>query len=212
MKIWITVFSLLFLTSCASNRKMSRDEFLKTTSRTYENKNPEEVLAAVEKIFMLSDGDDYTFVHTKTGMLANRKWLVYLVFAASTGTDSWNVQTEKTEKGTLVQIYASTTYGTVAATSNASTGVDTTTIPSTGNFIQGNSLYDLFYKRLDYLLGKSDKWTTCLEFDQFVSERNQQSEEYWGLYEALCNGFNINDKLPETIARLSGLQIKDQVN
>jgi len=194
----LLVLTLLLLTaSCATTRNMPREEYLRTTTRTYDGLSKDEILNKIEKIFLLSDKDDYSFAHTPNGMQANRRWLVYLILAASSGTDSWAINIEEKDGKSLVSVNVSTSSGTVAASPNGGSGANTLTTPSNSYILQGNSIYYLFYSRLDYLLGKSDKWLTCSEFEKFISEENKTSEVYWGLTDPLCNSFNIDDLKPE---------------
>lgn len=188
---------LVVLAGCATKPQMTREEYLQTTQREYQGKTADDVLKAAEELFVLADGDDFTFHHADDSMSATRPWLVYLVLAASMGTDNWLVQTKEVPGGVKASAKVSTSMGSVAPM--ATTGGDWTAtgMPGMGgNIVAGTAIYDVFWARMDYLLGRTDKWMTCAEADARV-----KAGTTWGQNEALCNGFNVKDAAPETAPR-----------
>lgn len=195
----ITAVAVL-LAGCASNQpQMTRDEYLATAQRVYRDKTPDDVFHAAEKLFQLADGNDFQFHYTDDTMTASRRWSVYLVLAAAMGTDVWYVHTKPDGQGTKVSALVSTTSGAVAPM--ATTGGDWTagSVPSGGSIVPGTAIYDVFWARMDYLLGKSDRWMTCKDADERL-----KSKAVWGTNEALCNSFNVKDQLPEELRQKSG--------
>ena len=182
------------VSGCATQKHLTRDEYLQTTQRTYANKTPDDILRAAEKLFFLADGDDFTFHHTDDALVASRKWTVYLVLAASMGTDTWVINTDEQGGATKVSAMVSTQGG--AVTPMPTTGGDWTagSMPAGAYITQGTAIYDVFWARMDYLLGETDKWMTCKEADLRVKEG-----VVWGSNEALCNSFNLKDSLPEEL-------------
>ena len=173
------IATMLFAAGCATKPTMTREAFLDATTRTYA-KSPDEILNAAQKVLQLADGDDFNFSHSEDGMAASRNWMIYLVFSAAFGNDVWQVKTTKQPDGkTKVFVSASTNPGgTVAPLGN---GV--ATLPGTaGNAVQGTALYDLFYSRLEYLMGLNKEWITCRDSDQRI-----KAKKVWGLNEALCS-------------------------
>ena len=63
-----------------------------------------------------------------------------------------------------------------------------------GSPVMGTAIYDVFWSRLDYLLGKRKDWMTCKVADERVKQNITS-----GTNEALCNSFNMNDKLPNNL-------------
>lgn len=185
---------LLVLAGCATQRQMSRDEYLQTTQKEYQGKSSDDVLRAAERLFVLADGDDFTFHHTDESLSASRQWTVYLVLAASMGSDNWLIQTKNTQDGVKVSAKVATQAGAVAPM--ATTGGDWTAtgLPGGGNIVQGTAIYDVFWARMDYLLGKSDKWMTCE-----VADSRVKAGITWGSNEALCNSFNMKDHQPDKL-------------
>jgi len=171
--------SIIFAAGCATKPSMTREEFLAATTRTYD-KSPDEILNSAQKLLQLADGDDFNFSHSEDGLDASRNWMIYLVFSAAFGNDVWQVKTAKQPDGkTKVFVSASTNPGSTLAPLGTGVG----TVPGTaGNTVQGTALYDLFYSRLEYLLGINKEWMTCRD-----SEQKLKAKQVWGLNEALCS-------------------------
>lgn len=189
---FLALLSLTILTACAINRpQLSRQEYLDMTNRNYENTNKEEVFIALEKLFRLADGDDFSFYYTENEMQAVREWSFYLILAAGFGTDFWNISIEEIENNSKVTVAARTQSQGVAPM--PTTGGDFTagTMPVVGSPVKGTAIYDVFWARLDYLLGKRADWMTCKIADKRVNEKI-----VWGNNEALCNSLNMADSLP----------------
>lgn len=190
MKLSIAIFAAL-LAGCATQKQLTREEYVAATTRQYDGVTVEQVADAVEKVFRLADGDDFDIQHTEEGLTASRRWLVYIVIGASAGVDYWTLTAKPSGNGVLAKINASTQYGNMVPI-----GQGVTTMPGHNAGIRGTSLYDTFWRRMDYMLGKSDKWTTCED-----ASKKRKAGETWGLDEALCNSFNMKDLLPVELRR-----------
>lgn len=182
----------VFVSACASPPQMSRDEWLASTTRIYPDKTPDDVFRAAERLFRLADGDDFQISYTRDAMHAFRPWSVYVVLAAVTGTDIWTVSTETGADSVRVFVELRTTTTPIGAVPTGNGGAAPLTGPATGGgMVQGTAIYDLFWTRMDYLLGHSDHWETCPEADAKVT-----AKAVWGSNEALCNSFNVKDAAP----------------
>ncbi|XUH15167.1 hypothetical protein FC419_18135 [Bordetella pertussis] len=180
------------LVGCAAKQpQLTRSEYLKVTQRTYEGKSAEEVLNAAEKLFRLADGDDFKFFHDDDSMSASRSWIVYVVLAAAMGTDTWTVRTKEIPGGVRVSAALNTSAGSVLPMPTTGGDMSAGTTPGMGGNVPGTAIYDVFWARMDYLLGLSDQWMTCEE-----SNRRVSTGAVWGPNDALCNGFNVKDDLP----------------
>ncbi|MCZ4065392.1 hypothetical protein NB636_10370 [Oxalobacter aliiformigenes] len=182
----------LIITGCATQHPtMTREEWLNTTTRHYEDKTKEEVFSAAEKLFTLSDGNDYTFQHTDDSLYAVRKWSMYFVIGFASGTDNWVVTAKETEKGVKASVRASIDGSGMAPMPTVGGDISAGTIPLAGTPVTGTSLYELFWARMDYLLGKRSEWMTCEEADA-----RKKSGVTWGWNDPLCNSFNVTDEAP----------------
>lgn len=195
-KLLLLISLAVLLTGCAAPRQMTRDEWLSATQRTYPGKSPDEVFKAAEKLFRLADGADFQISYTEDTMTAVRPWSVYLVLAAAAGSDTWLLRATPSPDGTKASIGVSTTTGgMMAPMATTNGGASVATLPGYGGAaVQGTAIYDTFWARMDYLLGQTDHWMTCEESDGRV-----RTGQTWGLNEALCNSFNVEDEFPEEL-------------
>ena len=174
----IIVLSLL-IAGCTAPKQLSRKEWLEVTTRHYTDVTTEDVLLAAEKLFRLADGDDFKFYHTKDSLSATRNWVAYMVIAAAGGTDYWKIQVASIPNGVTVTIQVNTSaWALIPMSPNASP-------------VQGTAIYDVFWARLEYLLGKRTEWMSCKEANKRISEKLT-----YGDNSALCNSFNVADKTP----------------
>lgn len=181
------------LAGCATPPpQLSRADYLAMSSRTLEAPR-EQVLEAAEKVLRLADGDDFKIHHHATGFNAQRAWSVYLVLAAAMGTDFWVVKTSETGGKTRLEIEVGRQESAIMPMMTTTPGTwSAGTMPASATPINGPALYELFFARIDYLLGTRPDWPTCEWSDARVS-----SKATWGANDALCSAFNITDTKPE---------------
>lgn len=173
---------------CAQQRKLSRDEWISATQRSYSNISAETLISKAQEVLVLADGDDFNFSHSNRGFSASRNWTTYFVIGAAMGTDFWTFEVEPQGKDILL---AKISVSTVAGNLVAAGGGSTLTTPGHGSPAQGNVVYNIFWNRLDYLLGKTDQWMDC----KLVSKKIF-NKEFFGNDEALCNSFNLTNEYP----------------
>lgn len=204
MRATIIMLVAVFTVGCATTPppEMTRQEYLALVNRTYDGASAEEVLAATEKLFRLADPDDVKFQHFDNGLRVHRPWMIYVVLAATVGTDVWDVRVAPTQGGTRITVHLSTTTGSITGAPMTTSGGHTytqaiTTPPAGGIPVSSTAVYDLFWARLDYLLGRRDDWMTCEE----VTARVKKGFVY-GSTEALCS-VTTDDLAPEGVAGAS---------
>lgn len=187
----LTILIVAGLTGCAGPRQLSRAEQLATNSHIYEGVTKDQIANATERLFRLADGDDFQITHSPNGVAATRMWLAYVVVAAVTGVDTWLVQIEPEGQGwkVFMQVGTQASSSTVMPTSNG--GFSAGQTPTIASGVPGTAIYDLFWSRLDYLLGKRAAWMTCKEANERVSQGI-----VFGPNDALCNSFNMKDDSP----------------
>ena len=196
MRIIVVVLTVT-LTGCATQHpELTRQEYLALVNRSYEGAGTEEILAAAEKLFRLADPDDVKFQHFENGFRMYRRWMIYAILAVSMGTDIWDVRVMPAEGGVRVTVHLSGTSGAVTGapvmTSGGDTSITALTTPAAGGFpVTSTAIYDLFWARLVYLLGRRDEWMTCQE----ASARVKTGITY-GRMDALCS-VTTDDLTPE---------------
>lgn len=193
--VFIALFVMLLSGCAAPPPQMSREEWLAMAQRDYAGVTKDQALSAAEKLLRLADGDDFQITHTEEGISATRNWLAYLVIAAASGTDFWAIKATSIKDGVRVSMQVNTQSQAVTPMATSGSNWTATTMPMSGSPVTGTAIYDVFWSRLDYLLGKTTQWMTCEAADERVRQKIT-----WGNNEALCNGFNMKDEHPQTPA------------
>lgn len=181
----------LVLAGCAAPPQLTREQWLSMTNRTYTGVSKEQALAAAERLFVLADGDDFKFTHSDDGLVATRAWSIFMLLAATVGTDTWQVKARPTTDG--VQVSASVyTHDQAVGMLMAPGGAVPLTSAQVGYPVQGTAIYDVFWARMDYLLGRRADWMDCNKANARVD-----SKIVIGPNNALCSSINTKDSRPE---------------
>jgi len=204
MKKILLIAALSFLlVGCVKTPQMTPEEWTQATQRHYDGVSQDEVAKAVEKLFRLADGSDFKTLRLADGLYASRNWGMFVVLTSEYGTDYWLLKMVEKDGGVDVAVRVTTdlaAYTSIERTDqNLTAGpagtLKASTMPLGGETVTGTALYDVFWARLDFLLGKSTEWMTCDQSNQRVSQG-----VVTGTNKALCNSFNINDDLPENVS------------
>jgi hypothetical protein len=170
IKIILAVLFVTTLSSCATPKQYTQAEWDKYSTRIYKDKTSEQIIDAATKLFTLSDPDDYGFNRFENSLEAIRKQ--YNLLRVS--HDKWTLRTYQKEDGTKAIIGFIWMAGT-----NPSLQKDEGT-------------YQLFWARMDYLLGLSRDWVTCDEYQDLVESKKMARA---GI--GLCFGELMDDNSPE---------------
>jgi len=174
---------VLILNGCGEQPKLSREQWIKNTTRTYPGLSKEKAIAAASEVLLLADREDIKFSHNENGFKASRNWIIYLLISAGFGTDHWEFVALEEGDNLKVKIYTSKQAQSL-----------TPLLINTGQIeiqIEGSSTYNLFWSRFEYLIGRRDKWLTCEEADDLIDK-----DITWGRIDSLCNNFNITNETP----------------
>lgn len=153
----ITVCLALLLSACAAPHQITnRADFLAEATRTYKVPR-EKVIQAAETILKISDPQDFDFRHNQSGFVGMRRYFVYAVLASASGQERWEISTEETKEGVRVSLGVTDvgqTHGQGGQRYDGKLG--------------SVHLYRLFWKRMDYMLGKSQVWVSCQDASQEI--------------------------------------------
>ena len=177
------------------------DRLVKMTERVYLEKELEEVMAAVTRLFELTGGG-YSVTRTEDGLTAHRKWTPVASGkdAPLDGSDTWIIVVKKviaciggptvgyiegvesdpnwevrgrsddcgaTAPGIKVAVYHIPevySQGLIPTECFSSPVFK----PAVSRFTTTPAVYDLFFLRMDYLLGKSALWPSCVSYSDYV--------------------------------------------
>lgn len=148
----VAATALAALSGCNSSHQIvDRDDFLAEATRRYKSEDRERIIRAAEAVIRHSDPEDVEIRHTAAGFTALRKYFIYAVLAAATGREKWEFSVENApgEQVATVSISeAGQTHGQYSST------------PFENN-MNNIPLYRLFWKRVDYVLGRRPDWAYC---------------------------------------------------
>lgn len=180
---WVLLIVSL-LAACASSPKLSNEEYKTLTNREYIGVTKDQVLQAAEELLRLADGDDFKIEKSPESLSATRRWREYVVISYEWGDDLWNVKTHSTNSSITAAVQISRKVG-------YSGNLAYLSFDHPDNIVDGTAIYDLFWARMDYLLGKRPDWMTCEMSDNRVKQKI-----VWGDNAPLCHMLNIKDNKP----------------
>ncbi|WP_154667247.1 hypothetical protein [Niveispirillum irakense] len=157
-KIFIA-FALL-LSGCGSTHVMTKEQVDAMFERRYEGIKQEDVKKSAMNVLVLADGDDFKFSEFGDGFSASHS----STLLPGQGT-VWNFRVREDGGVVIAKLEA-------LSQNNY----------SSGRLAGGSALFDLFWQRLDYLVGKKSDWTTCDEQEA----KKDKDPNLWGHIEALC--------------------------
>lgn len=170
---FLLITLLLVLQGCAPKvHPITRNEWKNITTRTYHGISNEKLFDAAEKIVNNADPEDTKFARFEDGFVADRYWFLFAVIASVHGYNTYNFRIKNLDNNTTQvklimsssiassSLSPSVTSGGGMGASVNSTGVSSgQTSSNQQNY--GNFTYEIFWKRLDYELGLTDKWYSC---------------------------------------------------
>jgi hypothetical protein len=158
-------------------------------TRTY-NKTPDQIYDAAQTVFNAMDGGDFIYDLQPDRLLASRWWTFYAVFTTGFGRQYFEVVTKQEGDKTTVLF---------GEDEDANTGMFSAPVAIRfkdhfsigGNTTVGATIgdYNLFFDRLDYVLGLSSHWPSC---ENAQSYRNMEASKRL----VFCDLIGIDDKTP----------------
>ncbi|MGH7310067.1 MAG: hypothetical protein ACREK6_15385 [Candidatus Rokuibacteriota bacterium] len=172
---------VLALAGCATapRPQLSREQWMALKTKDYQDVTPARAYQAAEQLLRLADPEDVTVTYDAEGRLqAVRTWRMWTGFFLFTqyGADTWRVRAEPVGTGARVMVSVSRAGETGA---QPLTGLD-----------DDPALYDLWWARMEYLLGRATTWLTCAAFQE-------RTGRAYGDPFLLCDPFTIEDRAPE---------------
>ena len=192
MRKFSVLIACLCLMSCAAPYKIAnRDDYLAEATRIYPSEQKERVIRAAETIIKISDPDDVDMRYVNNGFTALRRYVVYAVIASAAGQERWVFQTEEKDKAIEASLSISEggrSYG----------GYTSQPYEAAMNSIP---LYRLFWKRMDYMLGRRPDWVTCdQEGDLITKAGGSPTNSLGGLCGPTSQG---RDSVPEPMPKVA---------
>lgn len=205
-KIYLILCAVILLTACESTPRVERkkptlDEYEAFSTREYKGVTKEEVLKAGEELLRLSRdvgfGDYLEFQYvtnneTTVTLLAVHGWIRYGFLVVPKVREFWKLVAASNNNNVMASIqinrFIIPDYFVSDNPFEKPLWV-TDKIPKSGwpsregySLMTYRVLHDLYWARMDYLLGKRNDWVTCETSNTKVEEYKQKGiEEYDGL-------------------------------
>jgi hypothetical protein len=214
-RIYLILCAVILLTACESTPRLERNkptlnEYEAFSTREYKGVTKEEVLKAGEELLRISTdigtGDYLEFLYvtnneTTVTLLAVHGWIQYGLFTIPKGRNFWKLVATSNNNSIIATIQINRfdipQYIVSENPFEKPLWVSDKIPKSVWPSLKGYSLmtyrvlHDLYWARMDYLLGKRNDWVTCEMSNAKVEEYKQKGiEEYDGL---LCyKGQNVS--------------------
>ncbi len=123
---------------------------------------PEQVYAASRQIFELADKDDVELAMWPNGLKAQRQARVVV----TNYREHWEITAIPHETGTRISLVAETEANGFR------------------QFARNPAPYEVFFARLDFLLGKTHRWMSCEEYHEEIQHHPTwgRNEHWWCLF------------------------------
>lgn len=170
---------LCILVGCSVPERMqTRQEWLENTSRHFHGKTADEILLAGKEVLSLAGANDFHFDPQASRMVASRRWIKHLGFAA--GFDCWNFElTAVPEEGgtaaTLTIVGSSQAIAPTPPDAPSAAADGGVAMPAVSGYGWPFApAYDLFWRRMEAILYGSE-WVSCRRYAVDPSSQNLQS-------------------------------------
>lgn len=164
-----------------------RSDYLAEATRLYQNEDKERVIRAAETIIKTSDPTHVDMRYEGNGFTALRSYFVYAVLASQKGQEKWDFHIDEKPNAVEASLSISdqaTVYGGYSA-----------------EHVEGSMksipLYRLFWKRMDYMLGRRADWASCSEEGTALANAGINA---MAALSGLCGGTSYGkDTVPEPL-------------
>ncbi len=160
----------LFYSGCVLTNVSSETQDVKISKRVYKDISKDAILEATKKIFLVAndnfDNNEFVIDSYRNKVEISRVLFENKLIMVDLYLDKWIVEVYQFENETRVNLSL----------------VRTDAKEQKKNISIPDNVYELFWSRLDYILGLNDEWTTCRKY-YFLK----------GVDTTLCNNFFFSD-------------------
>lgn len=168
MKRLAAAICLASLAACgAPPAPWTRDQQAAATTRTYQSVSPSELLRAAENVARLTDPRGVRFEYREGGFRAHRPVFAYMVIAAATGEYYYDAQVRPVSGGAQIEVKVYNNLNGITAS-----GV----FPGSGAFVESKGAYDLYFARIEHLIGRRPDWVSCKDAPKVLGVSNTEIE------------------------------------
>lgn len=187
VRVAIGVCAAAWVASCAGLADIPATEWESARTHVLKDIDKKRVFAAAEKVFRLADGNDFKFSYSGDGetLVATQRYVFTIVISTIIGRNTWTVRLKQVGNdvhGRVNMAHYDKTLGTNPIERWQANG-------------GGAATYRTFWRRVDYVLGRSDKWPTCSELKSAFRRNKSRLTQYTGW----CAPW-FKDRKPERLA------------
>jgi hypothetical protein len=163
LALWISLSMVGLGIGCAQMPELPREEQLAAKTRVYLGVEKEAVIDAARRVLRLQHDDKVRFADRSDGFLATQEAVLFLLVAAEVQTFTWNFRvTEAPGGGVQAEVDAWTAADSFTMAPTSLPGLySPLSLSDRGAPVRGNVAYKLFWKQLEYMLHRTDDWSTC---------------------------------------------------
>ena len=163
-----TLMVIVGLSGCATKPKATKEQMSTAMTRNYKGVSSDQVLQASEKLLKLADEKRFKFAREDNQLTATRSGEVFTgIYSGGKAsvTAVWLVKTQEKDQSTVVNIEGGWRRQSMSAG-----------ITSNLKRPEGTAVYNLFFNRLDNLLGKSNEWMTCEGMKKAIKQGEESGD------------------------------------
>lgn len=153
IKRFFLIFIFVFLSFLSAKDEIKSDNQVITT-REFKNISKDSIFEAGKKLFLANNINKFRIDSYRNKLVATKNEIIYYPFFPVTNEKFWELNIEEKEnssKASLI-LYKITDY-------------DKTSIE-----YPNEKVHELFWKRIEYMLGLSNEWPYCIGFTSFGCE------------------------------------------
>lgn len=160
MSWWAMAGLIVFMSGCAGTQSLSMSQYHDLTNVTYPEHSTVEVKRAARRVLTLAD--DRFKINTSDKRINAERWLKQMAPSEAVyRTDQWYLRFHSENGGTQVYLKVNTLFYSTGGLGFVSPETKTESP-------WGPAVYELFWNRIDYFLGKTDSWTSCSDMKQKI--------------------------------------------
>lgn len=180
----LIVIAFLFSGCSFTNVTFTSDE-VKTSKRVYKDISKDAILEASKKMFILANKKEFIIDSYRDRIEISKVLFENKIYSVDLYLDKWILEVYQFENETRANL----------------TLVRTDALEESENIIVPTDVFDLFWARLDYLLGLNQSWADCrtYQFKRVIFDTT------------LCDKFFFSDK-PENSEKIKNIYISQREN
>ncbi len=176
MRLVLFFSVLLFYSGCIQTDVSFETQEVKVSKKIYKDISKDAILEATKKIFLIANNNygnkEFVIDSYRNKVEVSRVLFESNIFLVDLFLDKWIIEVYQLENETRVNLSL----------------VRTDATNQIKNIKVDDNIYELFWSRLDFILGLNDEWIECSTYLYTINK---------AIDTTLCNNFSVSDKPKE---------------